>query len=407
MGPAAEGKPPVPKFAAASVADRRRPVLVVAGSVAEDLKSLALLEALDAHDAAPPAFAIRLTGTTPVELGDAAYRAVELDDRSATMTLQSTSADARLVEAMDRLLPLLHRERPAAIVVTGHSTAALAASLLARTAGALVVRVAPAVRPATGAASRALDNQHLIETITDITYTTEASPREVHRLEADHATRGEAVGNLMLDGLNAVFRHRIAPDFPLLAGSRPGAPARDDGFGLVTLCDRDLFADRERLAATLALLQAVSREMRLVWVAGEPASQAIQRHGLSDLLRRSWVDIVPPQDYLVRAGLLQMARFLVCDAEEDTEQADACGLRSLWLAARPAPQGRLVLAPTAGADGLWNDRGAWAAILEPAPAAKPPRLWDGRAATRVAAHLAGVLGGGSTPAGAELRAWSA
>lgn len=404
---AAERRPAVPKFAAASVADRRRPVLVVAGSVSEDLKALALLEALNAHDAVPPAFAVRLSGAEPVHLGDAAYRAAELDDRSATMTLQAASADARLVEAMERLLPLMQRERPAAVVVTGGSTAALAASLLARKSGSLLVRVASTVRIAAGGATRLLDNQRLIEAISDVAYTTEASPREVNRQDAELISRGEAVGNLMLDGLNAVFKHRMAPDFPVRPGQAPGVPSQDGGFGIVTLCDPLMLADRERTAATVGLLQAISRDVRLVWTAGDLASQAIQRHGLTDMLRESWIDIVAPQDYLVRAGLLQMARFLVCDAAEDVEQADACGLRSLWVSAGAAPQGRLVTALAPAADGRAIDRAAWAAVLETVPSAKPPRLWDGRTAGRVAEHLAGLLGDGSTPAGAELRAWSA
>jgi UDP-N-acetylglucosamine 2-epimerase (non-hydrolysing) len=149
----------------------------------------------------------------------------------------------------------------------------------------------------------------------------------------------------------------------------------------------------EALATVLETLVLASQRLPLV-IALHPRTRGnIERFGLGALLDNPRLIILPPQGYLEMLGLMQGATAVLTDSGGIQEETTALGVPCLTL--RDNTERPITL--TEGTNTLvGRDREALLAALDEILASggkrgRTPEYWDGRAAERIAAHLAGWL----------------
>ena len=169
-----------------------------------------------------------------------------------------------------------------------------------------------------------------------------------------------------------------------------------DPYGVVTL-HRPSNVDREdALAPLLDILREVGDRLPLL-LALHPRTRAnIERFGLEGRVSGKRIVLLPPQGYLEMLGLMSGATLVLTDSGGIQEETTALGVPCLTLrenTERPitVEQGTNTLVGT--------DRGAILNAVRTSARAegkrgRVPELWDGHAAERIAAHLAGWLARG-------------
>jgi UDP-N-acetylglucosamine 2-epimerase (non-hydrolysing) len=234
----------------------------------------------------------------------------------------------------------------------------------------------------------------LTDQVADVLYTTERGAAANLAREGVGAERIHFVGNVMIDSL---LHHaaRATPVRETLA--RTGAPVRfaDDpvGFAAVTLHRPSNVDDAKALAEALAILGDIATRLPVIWPVHPRTRASIERFGLAARAASARVVMLPPQGYLEMLGLMAGARLVVTDSGGVQEETTALAVPCLTMrenTERPitVEEGTNTL--------VGRDRARIAATVDDILAGggkrgRRPELWDGRAAPRIAAHLAGWL----------------
>jgi len=147
---------------------------------------------------------------------------------------------------------------------------------------------------------------------------------------------------------------------------------------------------QDRLEPLLAVLRDVSERLPLLFALHPRTRANITRFGLEAQISGKRMAVLPPQGYLEMLGLMSGATLVLTDSGGMQEETTALGVPCLTLrenTERPITieQGTNTLvgrdpeAITRAADEILAGRGKRGRV---------PLLWDGRAAERIAAHLA-------------------
>ena len=174
---------------------------------------------------------------------------------------------------------------------------------------------------------------------------------------------------------------------------RVGLVSAPAGFGLITLHRPSNVDDKDALSECLAALDDVAGRLPLVWPVHPRTRSNIERFCLSGMMRPERVALLPPQGYLEMLGLMRDARLVLTDSGGVQEETTALAVPCLTMrenTERPITieQGTNTL--------VGRDRAAIRATVDDILATggkrgRVPELWDGMAATRIAADLAGRL----------------
>jgi UDP-N-acetylglucosamine 2-epimerase (non-hydrolysing) len=205
------------------------------------------------------------------------------------------------------------------------------------------------------------------------------------------------VGNVMIDSLVHALPRAVPPQrwFERHAGADFRA-ALARGFALATVHRPANVDHPEALRGLLSTFGAIAERLPLVMPLHPRTVKMIARHGLRSLLERPAVLTVPPQPYLVMLGLLQGARLVLTDSGGIQEETTGLGVPCLTLrdnTERPvtvregtnrvvgSDPGRILeaVAEVLGSGGKVGRR---------------PRLWDGRAAERIAGQISAFFARG-------------
>ena len=278
------------------------------------------------------------------------------------------------------------RTRPAAVVVVGDVNSTLACALVAAKAGVLLAHVEAGLRSGDRAMPEEI-NRLAVDAISDLLFATE--PAAVAHLRAEGHPEGAVhlVGNTMIDTL---LRHREAAlRSPIL--ERLGLPGHAH---VVATLHRPANVDHPaRLAALLRVLGEVAAEAPVVLPLHPRTKQRAADAGLASLLEAPGLMVVEPLGYLDFLKLMATARAVLTDSGGIQEETTVLGVPCLTLrdnTERPitVEEGTNTLAGTAP-DGI---RRAWRELVDhPARLAVIPRLWDGRAAERIADVLEAAI----------------
>jgi UDP-N-acetylglucosamine 2-epimerase (non-hydrolysing) len=288
-----------------------------------------------------------------------------------------TQQAARVIE---RLEPVLERERPDLVLVPGDVNSTLAAALAAVMAGIPVGHVEAGLRSFDRSMPEEI-NRVLTDQVSDLLFTHSPEAEQHLRREGHDASAIHYVGNTMIDTLVAL---RDSID----SKESAAAYGLDRGRFLLVTLHRPALVDGPLLEETIAQLAALGERLPVLFPAHPRTRKAMVTRGLDRPGRG--LEIVEPLGYLEFLSLLSQAGAVLTDSGGIQEEATFLGIPCFTLrdnTERPVTVDMgtnllLGLSPPRIAeipDLISEVRGR--------PAKVPP-LWDGAAATRIVDVLA-------------------
>ena len=355
-------------------------VLLVAGARPNFMKVAPLCRALDAI----PGVRTRLVHTGQHydrNMSDTFFADLEIPDPWRNLGVGSGSHAAQTAEVMLRFEPLLDEDRPDVLVVVGDVNSTIACAMVAVKKGIPVAHVEAGLRSFDRTMPEEI-NRLLTDAISDVLLVTERSGMENLAREGVDPSRVFMTGNVMIDTLIRSREKARASDVT----ARLGVSPRE--FGVLTLHRPSNVDDPAKLAPLLDALTDVAKECTLVFPVHPRTRQKMKDAGI-DLAARGGFVLCEPLRYLDFLALMDRARVLLTDSGGVQEEACVLGVPCLTLrenTERPVTVevgiNRLV-----GSDPARVRAAALAAVRAPLSTPRPPELWDGRAAERIARIL--------------------
>jgi UDP-N-acetylglucosamine 2-epimerase (non-hydrolysing) len=378
------------------------PVLCVVGARPNFMKMAPILRALAAQNPPLPALLVHTGQHYDVDMNDRLFVDLKLPAPDINLEVGSGTHAVQTAEVMRRFEPVLDAHGPSCVLVVGDVNSTLACTLVAAKKGVPVAHVEAGLRSYDRSMPEEI-NRVLTDQIADLLYTTERVAHDNLAREGIDASRAHFVGNVMIDSLLANRSLAVPPEESLRRGGvDPAAFDVGAGFGVVTLHRPSNVDSAEALGPLLATLRDLSERLPLVFALHPRTRANIDRFGLAAHVSGSRIAVLPPQGYLEMLGLMSNATLVLTDSGGIQEETTALGIPCLTLrenTERPITidQGTNTLV---GRDAAAIER-AFAEILAGVgKRGRVPELWDGRAAERIAAHLAGWLARRHAPAAA-------
>jgi UDP-N-acetylglucosamine 2-epimerase (non-hydrolysing) len=379
------------------------PILCVVGARPNYMKMAPLLAAFGRSPRLPRALLVHTGQHYDDALNDQLFADLQLPRPDLNLEVGSASHAVQTAEIMRRFEPVLDQYGPCAVVVVGDVNSTLACSLVAAKKAVSIVHVEAGLRSFDRSMPEEV-NRVLTDQIADVLYTTERSAAANLAREGVPAERIHFVGNVMIDSLRAHLPRAVPPadtlrragvvgfSLPLLGGGQGGGSERR-AFGLVTL-HRPSNVDRpEVLLESLELLRAVSAKVPLVCLLHPRTRQNVERFGLESLLATPRIAVLPPQGYLETLGFMASAAVVLTDSGGIQEETTALGVPCLTM--RDTTE-RPITVDEGTNSIVGRDRALALHRVDEilgggGKRGRLPELWDGRAAERIADHLAGWL----------------
>lgn len=366
------------------------PVLCVVGARPNFMKMAPLLAAFARNAAMPRAVLVHTGQHYDASMSDKLFADLQLPTPDLNLEVGSGTHAVQTAEIMRRFEPLLDQYRPSAVLVVGDVNSTLACGLVAVKRHVPVVHVEAGLRSFDRAMPEEI-NRVLTDQLSDVLYTTERSAAANLAREGIPAERIAFVGNVMIDSLRANLPRAVPPEETLeRAGLDPALARNERGFGVVTL-HRPANVDRpDALRECLEILRAATAKLPLVCALHPRTRGNVERFGLARLIDAPALAVLPPQGYLEMLGLMAKAAVVLTDSGGMQEETTALGVPCLTMRAsteRP-------ITVDAGTNTIVNrDAALTLRLIDEILAGggkrgRAPELWDGRAAERIADHLA-------------------
>lgn len=295
---------------------------------------------------------------------------------------------ARILEAMERVLQEARTERRPVdrVVVVGDTNSAMAAALAAVKLCIPVAHVEAGLRSFDRSMPEEI-NRVLIDALADLLLASEPAGIENLRREGHPERQLHLVGNVMIDTLRRLLPEARETDLLSRHGLVPGQ------YGVVTMHRPSNVDSPEALLRLLAALGKASQRLRLVFPIHPRTQKRIDEFGCGACLDRApGVMRLPPLGYLEFLALTSQARLIVTDSGGLQEESTVLGIPCLtlrWNTERPitVEEGTSTLV---GNDPQMLEENLERALDGKYKQGRCPALWDGHAAGRIAAVLAGA-----------------
>lgn len=366
------------------------PIICVVGARPNYMKMAPILRAFAARPDLPKAVLVHTGQHYDVAMNDQLFIDLKLPEPDINLEVGSATHAVQTAEVMKRFEPVVDQLQPSCVVVVGDVNSTLACSLVATKKGIAVVHVEAGLRSWDRAMPEEI-NRILTDQISDLLYTTERSAHDNLAREGIAAERAHFVGNVMIDSLHA---HKAAAVPPATTLSNAGTSADlSKGYGVVTLHRPSNVDQPESLSAILQILREVAAKLPLVCALHPRTRGNIERFGLGELIAGPGFTVLPPQGYLEMLGLMGGAAVVLTDSGGMQEETTALAVPCLTLrenTERPITieQGTNTLV---GGDRALILQAVDEILRSGGKRGRVPEFWDGRAAERIAAHLAGWL----------------
>lgn len=362
------------------VRDTPGPLLCVVGARPNYMKMAPLLRAFRAHPALPRPLLVHTGQHYDPMMNDRLFEDLELPRPDINLEVGSATHAVQTAEVMKRFEPVLDEYRPSCVLVVGDVNSTLACSLVAVKKAVPVAHVEAGLRSFDRAMPEEI-NRILTDQIAALLYTTERSAHDNLAREGVPPERIHFVGNLMIDSLLSHRARAVPPQNP------PGGEKR---FGVVTLHRPSNVDQPQALAESLDILQAVAEKLPLVCALHPRTLANVKSFGFTRRLEGARLRVLPPQGYLEMLGLMSAATLVLTDSGGMQEETTALAVPCLTMrenTERPitVEQGTNTLV---GRDRKLILRLVGEILVGGGKRGRSPELWDGRAAERIAAHLA-------------------
>lgn len=368
-----------------------KPIICVVGARPNYMKMAPVMRALKAHDPPLPVLLVHTGQHYDAAMNDRLFADLELPHPDVNLGVGSGSHAAQTAEVMKRFEPVLDTYGARAVLVVGDVNSTLACALVAAKREVPVVHVEAGLRSYDRRMPEEI-NRVLTDQISDILYTTERSAHDNLAREGIAAERAVFVGNVMIDSLLANLP-KAPPATELLRAAGYVAERLAGGYGVVTLHRPSNVDHAATLGGLIDALRTVSARLPLVFALHPRTRNNLERFGMQDKLDAPGFVILPPQGYLEMLGLMAGATLVLTDSGGIQEETTALGVPCLTIrenTERPitVEQGTNTLV---GVDPAALRAAAWEALAGGGKRGRVPEYWDGRAAERIAAHLAAWL----------------
>lgn len=370
-------------------------ILGVVGARPNYMKMAPLLRAFAVRDDLPGYVLVHTGQHYDPSMNERLFSDLRLPAPDLNLEVGSGTHAAQTAEIMRRFEPVVDTYGPCCVVVVGDVNSTLACSLVAAKKGIPIVHVEAGLRSFDRSMPEEI-NRILTDQLADVLYVTEPSGVENLAREGIPAERVQLVGNVMIDSLNEHLPHAPAPGATLQgAGLPPDRIPREGEYALVTLHRPSNVDEPDALSQIARILGAVSERIPVVWPVHPRTGANLQRFGLEQAVTGDRILRLPPQGYLEMLGLMRGAKVVLTDSGGVQEETTALRVPCLTLrenTERPVTieQGTNLLVGRDQARILQALEGIMSGF---SAAGRIPALWDGRAAERIAEHLARWLAG--------------
>jgi UDP-N-acetylglucosamine 2-epimerase (non-hydrolysing) len=314
------------------------------------------------------------------------FDALGIPSPDINLEVGSGSHAQQTAEVMKRFEPAIDEVQPAAVLVVGDVNSTIACALVAAKKGVPVIHVEAGLRSFDRAMPEEI-NRVLTDQLSDLLFTTEESGADNLAKEGIAAERVHFVGNVMIDTLRANLERAI-PAVQIAAGAgRPDFAAAPDQYAVLTLHRPSNVDDKAVLQGLLETAARISERTPVMFPVHPRTRATIEKFGLSHLLDRPEVLLLPPMGYHEMLGLMKDARVVLTDSGGIQEETTALGTPCITLrnnTERPitVDEGTNTIAGNDPARIL----AAYDTLLAGAgKSGRIPHYWDGRAAERIAA----------------------
>ena len=369
------------------------PVVCVVGARPNFMKMAPVLRAFASHRPAVPAVLVHTGQHYDRDMNDRLFEDLRLPRPDINLGVGSGTHAVQTSEVMKRFEPVLDECKPSCILVVGDVNSTLACTLVGVKKGIPVAHVEAGLRSYDRDMPEEI-NRVLTDQIADLLYTTERSALANLQREGITAERVHFVGNVMIDSLLANLEFARSPAVILTgAGANAAMAEAGAGYGVVTLHRPSNVDQLETLGPLLSVLREVSEKLPLVFALHPRTRANIERFGLEEFVSGPRMVLLPPQGYLEMLGLMSHARVVLTDSGGLQEETTALGIPCLTMrenTERPitVKQGTNTMV---GRDRAAILGGVDEILAGGGKSGRVPELWDGHAAERIAAHLAGWL----------------
>lgn len=315
------------------------------------------------------------------------FEELGIPEPDVNLGVGSGSHVAQLAEVMRKLEGEFTEHRPRVVVVVGDVNSTLAAALTANKLGIAVAHVEAGLRSGDRSMPEEI-NRVLTDGIAEWLYTSEPEADENLAREGIPAERVVPVGNVMIDTL---LSH--------LPAARELEPQRrwelERGkYAVLTLHRPSNVDDAERLESILRGVHAVSADMPVVFPVHPRTKSRLESFGFAVRSELNGYRSTEPLGYLDMLGLVDGARLVLTDSGGLQEETTALGVPCLTL--RENTERPITIREGSNRLVGWRTEAITAAAEEvlrgPERSGRVPLLWDGKAAERIAGHLAEVVG---------------
>jgi UDP-N-acetylglucosamine 2-epimerase (non-hydrolysing) len=366
------------------------PILCVVGARPNFMKMAPLLAAFARSPALPRAVLVHTGQHYDAPMSDKLFVDLQLPAPDLNLEVGSGTHAVQTAEVMRRFEPVIDQHLPSAVIVVGDVNSTLACSLVAVKKHVPVVHVEAGLRSFDRTMPEEV-NRVLTDQVADLLYTTERSAAANLAREGISPDRIVFVGNVMIDSLRANLPRAVPPEETMTrAGIDPVLIRNERGFGVVTL-HRPANVDRpDTLRECLEILRAASAKLPLVCAFHPRTRGNVERFGLAPLIESPAIAVLPPQGYLEMLGLMAKATVVLTDSGGMQEETTALGVPCLTMrnsTERPVTvdEGTNTVV---GRDAALTLRLLDEVLASGGKRGRAPELWDGRAADRIAGHLA-------------------
>ena len=314
------------------------------------------------------------------------FDALGIPSPDINLEVGSGSHAQQTAEVMKRFEPAMDEVQPAAVLVVGDVNSTIACALVAAKKGVPVIHVEAGLRSFDRAMPEEI-NRVLTDQLSDLLFTTEESGAGNLAREGIGGARVHFVGNVMIDTLRANLARAIPAAQIAADAGRADFKAGKGEYAVLTLHRPSNVDDKAVLQGLLETAARISERTPVIFPVHPRTRATIEKFGLSHLLDRPEVLLLPPMGYLEMLGLMKDARVVLTDSGGIQEETTALGTPCITLrnnTERPitVDEGTNTIAGNDPAHIL----AAYEAQLAGAgKAGRIPHFWDGRAAERIAA----------------------
>lgn len=359
----------------------RPEVVLVAGARPNFMKIAPVAAAMKASGRLAP-FIVHTGQHYDRAMSDLFFEQLGIPEPDVSLGVGSGTHARQTADVMIRIEPVLGERRPAAVLVVGDVNSTIAAALVSIKLGIPVAHVEAGLRSFDRSMPEEV-NRVLTDAISRWLFVSERSGLANLDREGVEAARVHFVGNVMIDTLLRSRERAEALGMPERFGLRPAE------YAVLTLHRPANVDDPGALRTLLGPILELSDSMPVLFPVHPRTAAVLDRIGLGE---RPGLRRLEPQGYLEFLGLLAAARLVLTDSGGIQEETTVLGVPCVTLrenTERPVT----VTEGTNRLAGLRPD-GVRQAISEAASERRrphAPELWDGGAAGRIVAVLAGDL----------------